>query len=121
MTNARASNLFLTIGGSATVEVIVDQLYERLSADEMVGHYFHPDRLALLKAAQRAWFQAALSGQEELPSDLASAHAHLVITDAEVSVVLGHLAAILAQTSLSTRIQHAVLSLVRRLWYARQF
>jgi truncated hemoglobin YjbI len=112
---------FTAIGGSATVSVIVDELYERLSHDTLVRHHFHPDRLDALKSAQRAWFAAALSGASELPSDLAATHAHIEISDLEVTTVLGHLEAILAGALVSPRLRRAVLSLVSRLWHARLF
>jgi truncated hemoglobin YjbI len=115
------ANLYLAIGGSPSVELIVDDLYERLSDDPLVKHHFHADRLTTLKTAQCAWFTAVLSGEQELPADLGSAQAHLVTTNAEVSALLGHLETILAQTTLSPRLQYSVMSLVRRLWYARKF
>lgn len=113
--------LFEAIGGAATVSTVVDALYERLLTDPTVRHHFDPNRLETLKAAQRAWFAAALSGAPALPTDLASAHAHLAISDAEVGVVIGHLEAILGSAPLTPRVRRAVLSLVSRLWYARRF
>ena len=85
------TDLYAAIGGAATVEAIVDELYRRLSDDPLVQHRFHPERLATLKAAQRAWFAAALSGAGDLPRDLASAHSELAITDEEVATVLSAL------------------------------
>lgn len=116
-----ADNLYVVVGGQAMVAYIVDALYERLVADPLVGHHFRPERLESLKAAQCTWFAAALSGAEHLPIDLAATHAHLVITDAEVGAVLGHLEAILTTTPLSVRVRRAVMSRVGRLWHARQF
>jgi truncated hemoglobin YjbI len=118
---ASSTTLLDAIGGEPTVAGVVDELYLRLTHDQRVRHHFAPSRLEHLKAAQRRWFAAVLSGAAELPSDLRSAHEHLDITDDDVSVVIGHLADILAGTSLSPRVQRAVLSVVGRLWYARRF
>ncbi len=114
-------DLYAAIGGAPTVEAVVDELYRRLSGDPFVQHHFQPERLATLKAAQREWFTEALSGAKELPKDLASAHSGLKISDEEVAAVLGHLEDILNGAPLSPRIRRAVLALVSRLWYARQF
>jgi truncated hemoglobin YjbI len=121
MTTPPPTNLYITIGGQPAVAVVVDALYERLVADPLVRHHFAPERLESLKAAQCAWFAAALSGSSELPSDLASTHAHLDITDAEVAAVLGHLESILAGTALSLRVRRAIMATVSRLWHARRF
>lgn len=116
-----SENLFAAIGGAPTVAVVVDALYERLVVDPVVAHQFAPERLESLKAGQRAWFAAALSGADTLPTDLAVAHADLDITDDQVAAVLGHLQTILSGTALTPRVQRAVMSLVSRLWYARRF
>ena len=47
-------DLYAAIGGAPTVEAVVDELYRRLSGDPFVQHHFQPERLATLKAAQRA-------------------------------------------------------------------
>lgn len=115
------TDLYAAVGGAATIEAVVDKLYRRLVEDSSVRHHFQPEKLPALKAAQRAWFAAALSGAQELPSDLAAAHSHLAITDEEVAAVFGHLTAVFNGVPLSPRLRKAVLSLVSRLWYARRF
>src|SRR4051812_11967599 len=122
MTNSSTGTDLLTaIGGETAVATIVDALYERLIADPLVRHHFEPERLESLKAGQRAWFTAALSGSGELPADLADVHARLHIDDEQVAAVLGHLDAILGDTGVTLRLRRAVVSLISRLWYARRF
>jgi hemoglobin len=115
------ATLFDAIGGAPAVAVVVDRLYERLVVDETVAHQFDPDRLASLKAAQRRWFEAALSGASVLPSDLDKAHSNLDITDEQVNAVLGHLDEVLAGAGVGTRDRRAVMAVVGRLWSARKF
>src|SRR4051794_16754040 len=117
----QGTDLLTNIGGEAAVARLVDALYERLVQDPLVRHHLHPDRLESLKAGQRAWFAAALSGADQLPVDLADMHAKLHIDDDQVAAVLGHLDAILAEMSVAPRVRRAVVSLVSRLWYARRF
>lgn len=112
--------LFTAVGGADAVGVVVDKLYERLVTDPAVLHYFEPDRLDALKAGQRAWFGAVLLGQ--VPTvDLATAHAELEITDAQIDAVIGHLAAVLAEVGAPTRVATAIVGIVGRLWHARNF
>ncbi len=118
---ANETSILDAIGGAPTVAVVVDAFYERLTHDPLVQHHFQPERLPALKAAQRAWFVAVLSGAEHLPSDLGSVHAKLAITDEQVAAVLGHLDAVLTTAALTPRLKRAILSLVGRLWYARKF
>ncbi len=112
--------LFAAIGGSEAIAVVVDKLYERLVTDPAVLHYFEPDRLDALKAGQRAWFGAVLLGQ--VPTvDLATAHAELEITDAQVDVVIGHLASVLDEVDVAPRHAAAIIGMVGRMWHARNF
>jgi hemoglobin len=115
------ATLFDSIGGAAAVALVVDRLYERLVGDQTVGHQFEPSRLPSLKAAQRRWFQAALSGASMQPSDLERAHAHLEITDEQVNAVLGHLDEVLSEAGVDMRDRRAVMAVVSRLWTARRF
>lgn len=113
--------LFDAVGGEPAIAEVVDLLYERLLTDPVVGHQFDPARLDSLKAAQRSWFRAALSGEASLPADLAAAHAHLDITDAQVTAVLGHLDGSLRDAGVPARRTRAVTAVVGRLWHARTF
>jgi truncated hemoglobin YjbI len=112
--------LFDALGGDATIELVVDKLYERLSTDATVLHFFEPERLTSLKAAQRAWFSAVLLGVEP-PTDLGAVHASLDIDDAHVGAVVGHLDSVLAEVGAPDRARHAVIGVVSRLWHARRF
>lgn len=115
-------SLYERIGGDAAIDAVVDGLYLRLVEDPRVLHFFDEDRLPSLKAAQRRWFTSVLGGSapDDRP-DLAKAHAHLVITDEQVGVVLGHLDAVMAEAGVADDLRRQVLSLVGRLWLARVF
>lgn len=115
-----SGELFAAIGGAPAIAAVVDELYARLVADPLVRHHFDPARLDRLKAAQREWFTAALTGQP-LPHDLGAAHHALEITDQQVQAVIDHLTAILTEAGVSPRQRGAVLGVVARLWQARNF
>lgn len=110
------------VGGDAALEEVVGALYERLSADERVQHFFDPDRLPELRASQVRWFRSVLGGAppEDRP-DIAAAHAGLTITDDHVDAVLGHLSVCLHGVGLEPDVHRQVMALVKRLWLARQF
>jgi truncated hemoglobin YjbI len=115
-------SLYERIGGADTVSAMVDELYVRLTRDPRVRHYFDPARLDRLKAAQRRWFTSVLGGAPESDRpDLAAAHAHLDISDDQVSVVVHHLDESLATAGVDAAVRRQVTSLVARLWYARVF
>jgi hemoglobin len=111
------------IGGDAAIATVVDELYVRLTTDPRVQHHFHPERLDSLKAAQRRWFRAVLGGTADADDrpDIAAAHKHLVITDEQVDVVLGHLSAAIEGLGTDEEVRRQVMALVRRMWYAREF
>ena len=113
-------SVYTALGGHDSVVALVDGLYERLVQDQTVMHHFDPARLSSLKEAQIRWFTACLSGQD-LPSDLAEAHARLRITDEQVAAVVGHLEAVLVERRVDHRLRRSVVSVVTRLWYARLF
>ena len=115
-------SLYERIGGDAAIAAVVDELYVRLTQDPRVQHHFHPERLDSLKAAQRRWFRAVLGGADvDDRPDIAAAHKHLVITDEQVEAVLGHLDAAIDGLGTDAEVRRRVMSLVTRMWYARQF
>jgi hemoglobin len=114
--------LYERIGGAGTVAAVVDELYVRLTQDPRVRHHFDPARLERLKSGQRQWFTSVLGGAPESDRpDLAAAHAHLDISDDQVSVVVHHLDESLAVAGVDAAVRRQVTSLVSRLWYARVF
>ncbi len=115
-----SGELYRAIGGDGAIERVVDALYDRLTNDPIVRHQFDPDRLESLKAGQRAWFAAALTGAP-LPVDLRTVHAGLDITDAQVTAVLAHLDEVLTDIGVTSRSHGAVMGVVARIWHARNF
>jgi hemoglobin len=115
-------SLYERVGGDPTLESVVDALYERLSADDRVQHFFDPDRLPALRASQVRWFRSVLGGAppDDRP-DIAAAHADLTITDEHVEAVLGHLSVCLRAAGVDAESHRQTMALVTRLWVARQF
>jgi hemoglobin len=115
-------SLYERVGGDDTIIGVVDELYERLIHDPRVLHHFTPERIPSLKLGQRRWFRSVLGGggDDERP-DLGRAHSHLLITDEQVDAVLGHLDASFRAQGTPDDIRRQVMSIVTRLWLARDF
>jgi hemoglobin len=110
------------VGGDDTLRRVIHELYERLTQDPRVLHFFEPERLPALEAAQLRWFRSVLGGApEEDRPDLAAAHARLEITDEQVRAVLGHLDASMTEVGIDVELRRRIGALVARLWLARSF
>jgi hemoglobin len=89
-------SIFDSIGGRPAVGAAVDDFYPRLLADPELAGYFAGVDMAKLKAHQRSFIAAAIGGPEIYGGrDMAAAHRHLAITDADFDAVVGHLVATL--------------------------
>jgi hemoglobin len=114
--------LFDRVGGVRVIDAIVDDFSARLLGDARVQHHFTPERMPTLKAGQRDWLAHTLGSADHRPTlDLKQAHHHLVITDDQISAVVGHLDAAIADAGVDDDVRRQVVSLVSRLWFARDF
>ncbi len=114
--------LYERIGGAASITIVVDELYDRLTCDPRVSHHFDPARLTAQKAGQCAWLATAFGSPHSEPAtDLRQAHRHLEISDEQVTAVLGHLEAALGVAEVDDELRRQAMSLITRLWYARVF
>lgn len=85
------------IGGSAVLEAAVDDFYHRVLDDQRLEPYFQGVDLERLRRHQHTFLAMALGGsQGYLGRSLASAHAHLRISDAAFDRVMDHLVGTLA-------------------------
>jgi hemoglobin len=102
--------LYDRLGGDAAVEVVVDDFYDRVLADDRVNHHFEGVEMDALKAHQRAFIASAAGGPVEYEGrDMAAAHAHLGITDEEFGIVAEHLSAALANNGVADEDRDALL------------
>lgn len=92
------ATIFESIGGAAAVEAVVDLFYERVLADPALAGYFEGRDMARLKRHQRLFVGQALGSREPYPGrTMQRAHSGLAITGEAFDLVVGHLAAALAE------------------------
>ena len=71
-------DLFSLIGGSQTVEAVIDAFFRRVLADKSINHFFAGVDVAHLRAHQTMFVSALLGGPEPYTGrDIGAAHAHL--------------------------------------------
>jgi hemoglobin len=97
------------IGGAPALTSVVDELYVRLTADSLVGHYFESIDLPAQKRHMVLMLTKVLGGPdtyEGRPLDVA--HQPLGISDADYDRVGGHLMAIIGEAGVPDDIQGRV-------------
>jgi hemoglobin len=99
---AAAPTIYERLGGMVSIDVAVDQFYERIIGDPELASFFDRVDMRRLRAHQKAFLAMALGGpRRHAGSGLAEAHRHLAIDDHHVDLVAGHLAAVLAGLGVS--------------------
>jgi hemoglobin len=97
------------IGGAPALTGVVDELYVRLTADDLVGHYFTDIDLPQQKRHMVLMLTKVLGGPDEYqgrPLDVA--HQPLGISDADYDRVGQHLMAIIGEAGVPEDIQGRV-------------
>jgi hemoglobin len=104
MTELRGNlSVFDAVGGMPAVRAAVEEFSLRLRADPDLAEYFVDVDMVKFKAHQRAFLAAAIGGPEVYEGrDMAAAHGHLAITDADFDAVVRHLVDTLAGLGLPT-------------------
>jgi hemoglobin len=116
------ASLYDVIGGHDAVVALVERFYGRLATDPTVEHLFPAETLQRVKSQQVQYIGRLLGGPEEYDGpDLAAAHAHLAIADAQVEAVLGHLRASMLDLGVDEDPARRVMAVVSRLWFARNW
>lgn len=93
--------LFEKIGGEPAVEAVVELFYGRVLADPELAGYFEGVEIARLKRHQALFVGQALGSRKPFQGrTMQRAHAGLAITEAAFDLVVGHLAASLAEAGL---------------------
>jgi truncated hemoglobin YjbI len=123
---SRRPTLYAEVGGDETLADVVRIFHARLEADPAVQHFFPPNRAASLMARQRRYFAAMLGGpgtnpDEDLPGDLAAAHATIEIEDHHVAIVVSHLRAAFLEAGVDATVTERVVNVAARLWWARSW
>ncbi len=101
------------IGGAPAVTAVVDELYVRLTADPLVGHYFDSIDLPKQKRHMVLMLSKVLGGPDEYRGrPLDEAHQPLEISEADYERVGEHLMAILGEVGVPQDIQGDVLGVL---------
>ena len=113
MTQAPAPTIYERLGGVVSIDVAVDQFYDRLVGDPELAPFFDRVDLRRLRAHQKAFLAMALGGTRCYEGrGLAEAHRHIAIDDHHVDLVAGHLAAVLAGLGVSPALIDEVVSAI---------
>jgi hemoglobin len=97
------------IGGGPALTSVVDELYVRLTADSLVGHYFEHIDLPKQKRHMVLMLTKVLGGPDEYEGrPLDEAHQPLGISDADYDRVGEHLMGILGEVGVPEDIQGRV-------------
>jgi hemoglobin len=112
MTPSRRGGLLDAID-EFTLTQVIENFYDRMVADERLSHYFAGINVAQLRAHQRSFLLAALSGPELFNElTLATSHLPLGLTDGDFDQAVGHLTAGMADAGVPPE---AVAPIVERL------
>jgi hemoglobin len=91
VTPSRRGGLLDAIDDETLTEVI-RRFYERMTSDERLAHHFDGVNIPKLRAHQRSFLLAALTGPELLNGlTLANSHLPLRLTDDDFDRAIGHL------------------------------
>ena len=113
MTLTNTPTLFQRLGGSVSIDVAVDRLYDRLLDDPELAPFFDGDLMGRQRAHQKAFRAMALGGPASYQGRaLDEAHATLRIDDDHVDLVAGHLASVLLDLELAAELVDEVIAAV---------
>ena len=85
-------SIYETIGGTAALESVVEDFYERVLADDQLAGFFKRTKMDRLRAKQVEFFAAALGGPEPYTGgSMRRVHQGRGITIDHFNLVAGHL------------------------------
>jgi hemoglobin len=86
------TSIYDKIGGHEAIEVVVEDFYVRVLADDQLAGYFAGTNMSRLKGRQTEFFAAALGGPEpSTGAPMKQVHQGRGITVHHFSLVAGHL------------------------------
>jgi len=105
--------LYERLGGRPAVELVVDEFYDRVLADEQLQPYFEDTDTDELRAHQVAFITHVAGGADDYDgASMAAAHDHLDVTDAAFGRVAEHLDASLRQCGVDDADREALMDAV---------
>ena len=91
------STIYEQIGGTAALEIVVEDFYARVLADQELAGFFSGTNMSRLKGRQVEFFAAALGGPEPYTgAPMRQVHQGRGITTHHFDLVAGHLTESLA-------------------------
>jgi hemoglobin len=113
MTVTNTPTLFERLGGSVSIDIAVDQFYDRLLEDAELAPHFDGVPMGRQRAHQKAFLTTALGGPDAYQGrGLEEAHATLAIDDHHVDLVAGHLADVLHGVGVAPELVDEVIAAV---------
>ncbi|MGO9929320.1 MAG: group I truncated hemoglobin [Mycobacterium sp.] len=107
------ATIYDRIGGHEAIEVVVEDLYARVLADDQLSGFFTATNMSRLKGKQVEFFAAALGGPEPYTgAPMKQVHQGRGITMHHFSLVAGHLANALAAAGVSSAAVTEILSAI---------
>lgn len=95
--NAASQSIYESLGAEVGIRRVVDEFYERLTADPELAPYFAGSDMPTLRRHQVAMLSSATGGPKQYTgSDMATAHAGLNISVEHFDRVVAHLVDTLA-------------------------
>ena len=90
--NTAVVSLYEILGGKDTLSEVVDELYQRILADDRIAHYFAHTDMNRQRRHLAAFMAVALGGPSAYSGrGMSQAHAGLNLTSADFGAVAGHL------------------------------
>jgi hemoglobin len=88
----QTQSLFEKLGGTKTIEAVVDAFYVRMLADPELKHFFTKTNMKWLKLRQTQFFTQALGGPAIYKGkDMKAAHTKMKIAARDFDLTAGHL------------------------------
>jgi hemoglobin len=94
----QSTTIYDAIGGYQAIELVVDDFYRRVLADDRLSHFFTGSNMNRLKGKQVEFFAAALGGpQPYTGASMKQVHQGRGIMMSHFTLVAGHLADALSE------------------------
>ena len=113
LTHMSDETLYAQLGGADAIDVVVDEFYDRVLADESLASYFENTDTEALRDHQKEFITFVTGGAEEYDGpDMATAHAHLDVTEEAFGRVAEHLDASLRACDVADEDREELMSAV---------
>jgi len=110
-TNDPETTIYERIGGSATIENLVDSFYEKVLGDPELSHYFKNTPMEKLRYMQKEFFAAATGGPVIYSGrPLSEVHRNMSISRREFGRFTEHLLATLSEVGVGEEDSYEIIS-----------